>query len=135
MRLAMKFGVSFAGTTPLPRRWSAKSATACSTAGSVSGVRMISTSRRYRGGLKKCVPSACALKDGGPAFDDGRDRDARRVGADDRVRRPMPVDALEERLLDVEAFDDGLDDPVGRRDRGQVLVEAAGANERAPRPA
>ena len=63
-----------------------------------------------------------------PAFDDGRDRDARRVGADDRMRRAIAVDAREERLLDVEPFDDGFDDPVGGRDARQVVVEAAGAD-------
>ena len=41
----------------------------------------------------------------------------------------MTVDALEERLLHVEALDDGFDDPVSRRNRGQVLLEAAGSNE------
>ncbi len=65
-----------------------------------------------------------------PAFDDRRDRNARRIGADDGVRRAVAVDALEERLLDVEPFDDGFDDPVGGGDGRKVLVEAAGANER-----
>src|SRR2546425_740702 len=57
MWLAMKLGVSFATTTPLPSRTSANREIRATIAGSVSGVGMISTSRRYRGGLKKCVPS------------------------------------------------------------------------------
>ena len=58
----MKLGVSFAITTPLPSRWSANVDIASTTPGSVAGVGMISSSRRYRGGLKKWVPSACARK-------------------------------------------------------------------------
>ncbi len=53
MWFAMKPGVSFATTTPLPRRRSAKSRTRATTAGSVSGPGTSSSSRRYRGGLKK----------------------------------------------------------------------------------
>ena len=54
---AMKFGESFAITTPLPRRRSAKCDTRSTTAGSVSAAGMTSSRWRYRGGLKKCVPS------------------------------------------------------------------------------
>ena len=46
------------------------------------------------------------------------------------MRRAVPVDALEERLLDVEPFDDRFDDPVDGRDGGEVVVEAARADER-----
>ena len=46
MRLAMKFGVSFVTTTPLPSRRSANSDTLATTAGSVSAVGMTSTSCR-----------------------------------------------------------------------------------------
>ena len=58
----MKFGVSFATTTPLPRWTRAKCATRSTTSGSVSGVGIISNSLRYRGGLKKCVPRKRFLK-------------------------------------------------------------------------
>ena len=37
--------------------------------------------------------------------------------------------ALEQRLLDVEPLDDRFDDPVGCRERGQVVVEAAGGDQ------
>ena len=46
MRLAMKFGVSFATTTPLPRRRSQNSANASTTAGDVFGPGITSTSFR-----------------------------------------------------------------------------------------
>ena len=45
MRLAMKLGVSCAWTMDLPRRWSQKCAMAATSAGSVSGVGMISSRR------------------------------------------------------------------------------------------
>ena len=57
MRLPMKFGVSFATTTPLPSAWSPNCTMPSTTARSVSAVGMISSSGRYRGGLKKWVPS------------------------------------------------------------------------------
>ena len=38
------------------------------------------------------------------------------------------VDAREQRLLDVEALDHGLDDPVGAAGGVEVGVEAAGAD-------
>ena len=68
----------------------------------------------------------------GAALDDGRDRNAGSVGADDCVRRADRVDAREQRLLDVEAFDDGFDNPVARRDerRGRCRSRRCG---RAPR--
>src|SRR5688500_1114609 len=62
MRFAMKPGVSFATTTPLPRRRSAKRTTVCRTSGRVSAVGITSRSGKYRGGLKKCVPSHLARK-------------------------------------------------------------------------
>ncbi len=48
------------------------------------------------------------------------------------MRRAMLLDAREERLLHVEPFDDGLENPVAGRDARQVVVEAAGANQRRP---
>jgi hypothetical protein len=62
MWLPMKFGESFATTTPFPSRWSANQDTRAVTCGSVSGVGMSSRRCRYRGGLKKCVPSQCCRK-------------------------------------------------------------------------
>ena len=57
IRLAMKPGVSWARTTPLPRRRSAKLDTASTISGKVSGPGITSSRCRYLGGLKKWVPS------------------------------------------------------------------------------
>ena len=65
------------------------------------------------------------------AFGYARDRDARRVGRDDGRGRGLSFDAFDQRLLDVEPFDDRFDDPVARSQPAQV-VERAGADERAP---
>ena len=46
MRLAMKFGVSLATTTPLPSLWSQNWVSASITSGLVAGPGMISTSFR-----------------------------------------------------------------------------------------
>ncbi len=46
MRLAMKFGVSLAGTTPLPSTSSQKAEIALVTSGSVSGPGIVSSSFR-----------------------------------------------------------------------------------------
>ena len=59
MRLAMKFGVSFASTTPLPNRRSQNSLNDSTTSFEVFGPGITSTNFRYRGGLKKCVPAQC----------------------------------------------------------------------------
>ena len=59
MRLAMKFGESFAITTPLPSLLSQKSLSVSTTSLEVFGPGMTSTNLRYRGGLKKCVPAQC----------------------------------------------------------------------------
>ena len=45
------------------------------------------------------------------------------------VAEALPFDAFEQRLLDVEPFDDRFDDPVARSQAGEV-VEASGSNER-----
>ena len=125
MWFAMKFGVSRATTTPLPRRTSAKRATRSTTAGSVSAVGMSSRRCRYRGGLKKCVPSHDRRKSS------ERPSASAAMGMPDVldvVIVPAPargVHAGEQRALDVDLLDDGFDDPVdvleprqpGRRSR------------------
>ena len=58
------------------------------------------------------------------------DRNARRVRADDRSRPARGVDLLEQRALDVEPLDDGLDDPVASREASQAGVEAGGRDQR-----
>jgi len=60
MRLAMKFGVSFATTTPLPNRRSQNSLNDSTTSFEVFGPGITSTNFRYRRGLKKCVPASAA---------------------------------------------------------------------------
>ena len=108
-----------------------ESATACSTAGSVSGVRndldQTQVARRVEemraersGALKRADRPATMAAIGMPDVLELTIASARRC----RSTR------AKQRLLDVEALDDGFDDPVGRGDRGEVLVEAAGADER-----
>jgi hypothetical protein len=58
----MKLGVSLAMTPPLPSTRSPKFLTASTISGSVSSVGMISISFKYRGGLKKWVPTKRRLK-------------------------------------------------------------------------
>src|SRR5229473_1239174 len=53
MRLAMKFGESFAITTPLPSLLSQKSLSVSTTSFEVFGPGMTSTNLRYRAGLSK----------------------------------------------------------------------------------
>ena len=62
IRFAMKFGRSFATTTPLPKRSSRKPNIEHETSGLVHSVRINSTRCMYRGGLKKCIPRKCARK-------------------------------------------------------------------------
>ncbi len=64
------------------------------------------------------------------AVDDSSNRNARCVGADDGVGPAVTLDALEQRLLDIQTLDDRFDDPVAARHRGEVLVKAAGTNQR-----
>src|SRR5712692_2476727 len=59
MRLAMKFGVSLATTTPLPNLRSQNSLNDSTTSLDVFGPGITSTSFKYLGGLKKCVPAQC----------------------------------------------------------------------------
>ena len=65
MRLAMNPGVSLHSTTPLPSRRSANSRSRSTWSGRVRGPRTISSSRMYRGGLKKWVmaKSRCSASD------------------------------------------------------------------------
>ena len=55
-RLAIKFGVSFARTTPLPKEVVAKVSSLSKVLASVCAVGINSTKCIYRGGLKKCTP-------------------------------------------------------------------------------
>ena len=57
------------------------------------------------------------------------ERDARCVRAHDRVRRPVRLDSREQVPLDVQPFDDRLDDPVAGSEAREVGVEAAGGDE------
>ena len=75
-----------------------------------------------------------SAKLGRPAFRKGGNRDSRCVGADDRVRSPVLLDASEERALDVETLHDRFDHPVRAGDRGEILVEAPGAHQRVRAP-
>ena len=126
----MKFGLSLARTTPLPRRRSAKRLTASMTAGSRVGGRdqleQVQVARRIeevRAEEALTEPFASVPVRAPPA------------GCPDVFELTIAfgpgscVNPREQRLLDVEPLDDGLDDPVGRRKRGQVGVEAAGGDQ------
>jgi hypothetical protein len=41
----------------------------------------------------------------------------------------MPIDFFKERLLDIEAFHDGFDDPVAAPERAQLVGHRGGAHE------
>ena len=60
---------------------------------------------------------------------DFRKADAGSVGADDRARSAHALDPLEQRLLDRQALDHHLDDPVDLGQPPEILVEAAGADQ------
>ena len=62
MRLAIKAGVSLQCTVVFPKNKSPYSIKKLTTSGLVCGVGIISNKRKYRGGLKKCVPQKCFLK-------------------------------------------------------------------------
>ena len=63
-----------------------------------------------------------------PSFGQGRNRNSRRVAAHNRVVPATGLDSLQQRALDVQSLDDGLDDPVGRRDAIEIL-ETSGRHE------
>ena len=131
MWFAMKFGESFATTTPLPRCRSANCVTRATTSRSVAGVGINSSRCRYRGGLKKCVPRKCRAEIVAAAV-----RRAPRSECPTcsrrrwRLARRTFFDALEQRALWLELFDDRLDDPIGTRKDVEVGVEAAGSHRR-----
>ena len=122
----MKSGVSFAMTTPLPRRRSAKAAT-CVDDGRV-GVRsrndleQMEVARRVEEVRAEEVAAEASVRPSASAPIGMPD-----VFDDTMVRRAeQRFDLREKRLLDVELLDDGFDHPVGGAGAGQVGVEAAG---------
>ena len=110
-------GVSFATTTPFPSRRSAKSITVRRTAGVGVGSRDHFEQRQVSRRIEEMRPQPAFPEGGAAAFGDARDRDARRVGRDDGRGRGLSFDAFDQRLLDVEPFDDRFDDPVARSQR------------------
>ena len=86
MRLAMKLGVSLHGTTPLPRRRSAKLLDVRRIAGSVSGpgnqLHQVQIARRIEEMRAQKMPAEA----GRESFGDLAQRDAAGVGGDDRIR-------------------------------------------------
>ena len=63
------------------------------------------------------------------AFGHRRDRNPGRVRADDRCRASSGVDFLEQRALDVELLDDGLEDPVAVLEPREVASKLAGGDQ------
>ncbi len=70
-------------------------------------------------------PEKARLERVAAAVDDVGDGQARGVGRDHGVGPGDALEALHERLLDVEPLDDDLDDPVGLGDAFEVFVEVA----------
>jgi hypothetical protein len=66
---------------------------------------------------------------GTAALGDRPERDAGCVRRDDRAGAEMRLDAVEQRPLGLDLLDDGLDDPVARRERCHVRVEPAHGDE------
>ena len=66
----------------------------------------------------------------GTTFGEKRDLKAARVGGDHRVEAEEGVDALEQRALGVEVFDDRLAHPIGLGHPFEVLAHAAQAHLR-----
>ena len=125
----MKFGVSFAITTPLPRWWSANALTSSMTARlgfrRRDDLEQMQIARRVEEVRAQPVaPEVVAAP-----FRDRVHRNARRVRADDRSRPARLIDASEQLALHVELLDDGLDDPVGFAQLREALIEAAGCDE------
>ena len=66
---------------------------------------------------------------GRAAFAEGRNGNPRRVRADDRAGPPCGVDALEQRPLHLELFNDRFDDPVDAPDAIEIAIQPADGNQ------
>ena len=129
MRLAMKFGVSLAWTTPLPRWRSQKLAMVSIAAGSASGVgnqlQQAHVARRIE--EVRAEPEAAEVI--GKAFDDLGHRQPAGVGGDDRAGLANRFDLAQQAALDLEVFDDGLDDPIDVGEFLQIVFEVSDGHQ------
>ena len=125
----MKFGESFARTTPLPSRWSANCVTMSMTAllrlGGRNDFEQAQVARRVE--EMRAEPMAAEVV--AATLRQSRDRNAGRVRAHDRSGAPCGVHLLEQRPLDVQPLDDRLDDPVSLGDAGETSVKASGGDQ------
>ena len=128
--LAMKFGVSFATTTPLPRRWSANASDALDDrrvgVSRRNELEQVEIPRRVEEMRAEPVP----LEFRAAALGKRGDRNARRVRADDGTWTPDLFHRFEQRALDVDLLHHRFDDPVGVGQTGQLRVEGAGRDQR-----
>ena len=119
-RLATKFGVSLARTTPLPSVVTRKVSSASSSAGSVSGcgdqLDQVHVARR----VEEVDAAEARAQRGGQRRGELVDRQARGVGRDDRVRREVRRDLGVEVVLPVHALGDRLDHEVAFGEPGEV---------------
>ena len=129
MRLAMKFGVSFAKTMPLPRRTSQKCAmdSIAAAIGLRGGndLQQAHVARR----IEEVRAEPVAAEIVGKAFSDGRHRQSAGVGGDDRSGLANGFYFAQQLALDFEVLDDGLDDPVAFGEPLQVVVEVADGDQ------
>ena len=121
----MKFGVSLATTTPLPRAKTAQSTDrvddglVCVGRGNDLQQREVSRRIEEMGSQPPTAEFVAApLGNGGNGY-------TRRIGTNYRVGAAMRFNLGHQRLLDVETFDDCFCDPVAILDPGQIGVQSA----------
>ena len=129
MRLAMKFGVSLACTTPLPRCRSQKSRDGLHRGGIGVGRGNEFQQPHVARRIEEVRAKPVAAEVVGEAFGDLGDGQAAGVGGDDGSRLADGVDLAQQLALDVEVFDDGFDDPVDLGELLQIVFEVADGDQ------
>ena len=126
MRLAMKFGVSLAMTTPLPSLWSQNwvsvSITSGLRAGPGNNFDQLQVARR----VKEMRAGPVLLPFLGQALGDAAHGQTGGIRGDDGAGLANLRDAREQRALDLEIFRDDFDDPVRFGAEFQIVFEIAG---------
>ena len=129
MRLAMKFGVSLAWTTPLPRCRSQKCGDGLHRGGIGVGrgnhFQQAHVARRIEEVRAKPVAAEIV----GEAFGDLGHRQAAGVGGDDGAGLANGFDLAQQLALDLQVFDDGFDDPVDFGELRQIVFEVADGDQ------
>ena len=127
MRLAMKFGVSLATTTPLPSVRSQKLGerfdhfgARCGAGNDFDQLQVARRIKEMRAGPVLLQFVGQALGDAVPTGQAGG------IGGDDRAGLATCGDAREQRALDLQIFGDDFDDPVGFGAELQIVFEISG---------